>query len=297
MSKSKILITGGSGLIGSALVAQLYPYNEVVCIGRSIPPGSQGIRFIEADLSQASSIDIIVQANPDIIIHCAAVIPSASMSDHDIYQTNTSIDLHVIEACRRLHATLIYFSSTIIYGYLENDMNISELKPPHIISNYAKQKLESEEKIEKEIEQYIILRINAPYSEHMKQRSVMTIFADKAIAQEDITLHGSGSRMQDFTYAGDIAICIRQLIPIKEVPSGIYNISSGSPVTMLQLAELMISKVSGCTSKITTSGQPDPQEAYKASYNLEKAKIILRWAPSTTLETGIGRLVLNRKKR
>ena len=74
---------------------------------------------------------------------------------------------------------------------------------------------------------------------------------------------------------------------LKTNTTGIYNIASGNPVSMKNLAELILSKVPGSDSKISSSGIPDPQENHKALFDTTKAKKELGWQPSISLSDGI----------
>ena len=293
--KKKILLTGASGLIGAQVLARLQPCFNVTSIGRTSHQVSSASRFVVIDLLSPSSVESIVEENPDIVIHCAATIPAAGLDEKVIYEQNTKIDEAVISATKLLGAQLIYFSSTIVYGYANDHYNIDEETLPKIISPYSRQKLESEQKIRQHGLSHIILRVNAPYSACMRQRSVITIFIDKALKNETISYHGSGSRMQDFTNANDIATMLFHLLQLDTLPNGIFNISSGCPVSMKSLASCIKDLLPGCQSQILPSGLPDPQEDYKASYSTHKAKTMLGWNPLTTLHNGIADLISYRQ--
>ncbi|RPE13230.1 NAD(P)-dependent oxidoreductase [Chitinophaga lutea] len=290
-----VLITGGTGLIGAAISNCISNDCNLSSIVRTVPLTSENIRFIQADLSLPKFIETYKNIRPDVVIHCAANIPSGANTDDEIYSLNCRIDENVISLCKTTNSALIYFSSTIVYGYQGNEMGISENHPTKTPSLYAKQKLESEGLIATHIPQHLILRVNAPYGRYMRQRSVMNIFADRAINNEDLFYHGNGERMQDFTNVEDIGRWIRSLIKTRTFTSGVFNISSGAPVTMKKLASLIVHQVENCKSRIIPSGSPDPQEAYKASYDISKAKKILGWNPQISLYQGLSDLIQNRK--
>jgi len=289
----KILVTGASGLIGNAIVEKLAGSFEVFCLYRnlSLNQTSQNVTYIYFDLINKESIAKIKDIKPEIIIHCAALVPSqSSPNDESLYRTNTLIDSNIITAAKELNSYLVYMSSTIVYGYKDNNYNITEGQLVTKNSPYAKQKIESEILICQKINKYIILRISAPYGYNMKSKTVLTIFIDKALKGETLKFHGSGSRMQDFTNTYDIAQFIYEIIKENKLFNGVYNISAGKPICMKDLAQLVV-KTTRSKSKIEPSGQPDEQENYKASYSIEKAKNILGWNSKIILEKGILNLV------
>jgi UDP-glucose 4-epimerase len=98
--------------------------------------------------------------------------------------------------------------------------------------------------------------------------------------------YGSGERTQDFTSASDIgnAICCA----VSNVDAnGVFNIASGKPISMCDLAKLVIRAIAGTKSRAVPSGQPDPQEDYRAAFDISKAQRLLGWRPIVSLEEGI----------
>jgi nucleoside-diphosphate-sugar epimerase len=106
------------------------------------------------------------------------------------------------------------------------------------------------------------------------------------MANLDLHYYGSGEREQNFTAAEDVARAIAAAISLEGV-SGLFNIAGGRSITMRELAELVVSTVPGTTSMVVPLGRPDPQESYRAAFDLIRARDGLRWTPSIPLEEGI----------
>ena len=171
-----------------------------------------------------------------------------------------------------------------MYGISNEVINEdTELKIDNL---YSRAKVNSEELFfNMKNTEVIALRINAPYHYSQKTNTVLKIFINKVVNGEDISYHGTGKRQQDFTHVKDIAASV--MCSLKTNNTGIYNIASGNPVSMKDLAELILSKVPCSGSKLSSSGIPDPQESHMALFDITKAKKELGWQPSISLSDGI----------
>ena len=101
--------------------------------------------------------------------------------------------------------------------------------------------------------------------------------------------------MQDFTNVKDITNLIYSKLINRSYTKGIFNISSGKPISMINLAKLIV-QTAESNSEIRASGLIDLEEEYKADYSVEKAKIQLGWEPKITLKNGISDLIKIMKK-
>lgn len=294
----KIVVTGGTGLIGSALVSKLKEDFSVYSIDKKGTDKKNlfsNVNYLNLDLSSKDCISTLESLKPNIIIHCAAIIPGKNITKESIKKINSKIDENIILLSKKLNSYLIFMSSTIVYGYSNNSFNINEETALKAISSYAEQKIESERLILNMVNRYLILRINAPYGQLRANETVLTIFCQQAIQNKTLQYHGSGTRMQDFTHVNDISSLIYCQLKSESFINGVFNISYGKPISMLNLAELIV-KTTESNSEIKASGQIDKQENYKASYSIDKAKTILGWSPKITLQTGIKELLNNMRK-
>ncbi len=91
--------------------------------------------------------------------------------------------------------------------------------------------------------------------------------------------------MQDFVFVGDVVQALWQAV-LRQA-NGIYNIASGKPVTMLSLAESILSILPESRSEIVFSDQPDAQAFYRGVFSIEKAKRDLAYEPKTLLRDGL----------
>lgn len=295
MNRMKVLLTGSTGLVGSMILLKMQDSDELYTVGRDKPADIKNEkRYFKIDLRDSFEFNQVVkQILPDVIIHCAAQIPSASHPDSkELGNINEQIDASVFKAVSQISCKLIYMSSTIVYGLLNFVLNIDESFPVMDSSYYAAQKIDAEQYILQNFDKGLILRLNAPYGLNMRTDTVMTKFIKLALRNEPILLHGSGNRMQDFTNTRDIAGLIHKLIIHQNTQYGVFNVSAGMPISMKELANEII-KLTGSCSVVLNSGSLDEQEDYKASYSIEKAIQLLNWNPEISLEMGIRELMNN----
>jgi UDP-glucose 4-epimerase len=199
---------------------------------------------------------------------------------------NRTIDDRIIDLCHRRRCPLIYTSSTSVYGLRVQGVVTEEdnLGP---LGEYALAKATSEMKMLSALRAgAIVLRVSSPYGPGQRTRNVLRIFIERALADLDLVFYGSGNRQQDFVSAYDVANAVVCAV-LRMSSSGIFNIASGVPVSMRDLAELVIRTVPGTGSRIISSGIPDPQENQRTAFSISKAQAILGWRPVVSLMDGI----------
>lgn len=282
----KILITGVRGLIGSSTISLLQKlgYN-VVGLYRDKEKRKEPWECLSIDLF-AQPIDKILDPEEiSCIVHCAAVLPDQFENSKNIYEYNKIIDRNVLEFSRQYQTGFIFFSSTSVYGFNQK-MNYEDDKLI-IPDAYSKGKYETELAVlDLPTSHKVVLRVNAPYSPWQERQTVLRKFIEKALAGEDIYYHGTGGRQQDFTHASDIAKAVLQSLK-HPAASGIYNISGGNPISMIDLGKMITQHVKDYHGQIVNSGLSDPQEEYKALFSIEKAALELKWYPEISIEKGI----------
>jgi UDP-glucose 4-epimerase len=291
----KILITGANGFIGKVASALLVHRGHTIL--PIIHPEDQDTSFtsdcqdvLVADLTQARGIDAAAGFSPQVVVHLAAERPESFRGEEvdRVSETNERIDRNVIRFCQESRVSLVYASGTSVYG-LKHDRPMVESDPIDPVGPYVRQKVETEELAQQTLFKHGVsftsLRICAPYGPGQEARTVMNLFIEKAIEDAPLLYHGSGERRQDFTYVDDVAEAIS--LAAEGGPGGIFNIATGRPVTMKQLAELVVDSVEGCTSVVQPSGEEDPQEQETALFSIEKARKDLGWEPKTSLKAGL----------
>jgi UDP-glucose 4-epimerase len=202
------------------------------------------------------------------------------------FRANTGAMLNVLSLAAERRAHLIYASSTSVYGNTGNHFSEDSAARPNNLystSKYVGDVL-CRQQFEREALGFTSLRLSAPFGPGCRHRTVVNSFLESALRGDELSLFGSGERTQDFTYVADVVEAFR--LALSRRPVGIFNIASGRPVSMKELAETIID-VTGSNSKTVFSGEPDPEENYRANLEVERARKELSWVANWSLRDGL----------
>lgn len=162
----KIIITGGSGLLGQYLSIEFSKSNEVISLYNKNSISSDKFNSKRIDIRNYKLLNNLFESfRPDIVIHAAAStnpVLSNDLETKEVYNINVSSTKRIAELCEKYSARLIYTSSDLVYAGYRGSMlkEDSKIIP---ISLYAETKLMGEIKIQETFDNYIILRIALLY--------------------------------------------------------------------------------------------------------------------------------------
>lgn len=158
----KILITGGSGLLGRFLDPELSKTNQVLSTYNANQENSAKLNFRQIDIRDREKLKGLFNSlRPEVVIHTAAITNPILSSDTDpkvVYDINVTSTKKIAELCDKYSAKLIYTSTDLVYAGYRGSMldENSKLIP---VSLYAETKLMGEIKIQETFDNYLILRI------------------------------------------------------------------------------------------------------------------------------------------
>jgi len=277
----KIAITGSNGFLAQYF-CKFTGLNKRDVFFLTTSPPVKGQLLCQ---SLYSDIDVILnKKNIDTIIHFASVIPVLfSDSDYDLFSKNNKMMRNLYNFSIKSHLKKFIYSSS--FGSMNNP-KLLDIKDYYTMSKITGEYFCS--MMEANNIETASLRISAPYGEFSSARTVLNIFTEKAMKNENIEIFGSGKREQNFTYAGDIVRAIE--LALKNKVSGVYSIVAKSNTNMENLANTII-RLTNSSSKIITGKNNDLQEGYSPNYDYEKAKQEFGYSPVYTLERGLERYI------
>lgn len=169
-NKKTVLVTGTSGMIGSAVAKELLAAGNKVIgtdIKESAIENGNYIHF-SFDLSDEKAFEKIVEENQvDRIVHIAALAHSVDgkkYSREDYFRINVECSKNVFKAAKNI--PVLFISTVDVYGFTKGKVNAKTKTSP--VSNYAKSKVLAEEECKK-LEHYTIFRFSPVYTDTMKR--------------------------------------------------------------------------------------------------------------------------------
>jgi nucleoside-diphosphate-sugar epimerase len=326
----KLLITGSAGFIGGYLVQEFLEHrHDIVGIDNYSKYGKveksydnhPRYNFVEGD---AKDVDLLKElvSDCDQVIAIAAKIGGISYFHelaYDLLAENERITAAIYDAAiwayknKRLKkinvmSSSMVFESTSTYPTPEGE----QVKCPPPLSTYGFQKLACEYFAKGAYEQYglpytIIRPFNAVGIGEKRARlereilsgnvklamsHVVPDLAQKILkGQDPLYILGKGNQVRHYTYAGDLARGIRLCIENEKALNEDFNISTPVSTTVLELAQSIWRKIKGDTPFRYISDKAFEYDVQKRVPSVEKAKRILGFEATTTLEESLDEVI------
>ena len=294
----KILITGSTGFIGNALKIFLEHQNiSVVPFDIKDDPkyDIRDIEMLEQKVKDANGI-----------IHLAAVsrVITAQQEPLTCVSTNIGGTSNVLESARTTEngtPWVIFGSSREVFGEPKN-FPVTEETPKIPINIYGLSKITGERLCETYSKYYglkiRILRFSNVYTginDHLDR--VIPKFILQALKDEDLFINGTGEERFDFTYISDVIkgihSCIQE-IEGNQSRLNDFNLSIGTPVSLKELAELIIEKTNSKSKIMFNEARDYDVNHFYASP--KKAEEQLGFKPKISIEEGIELTIQELKK-
>lgn len=306
---SKILVTGGAGNIGSALVEKLIsiPENNVIVVDdlstgflSKLPKEKHGnLEFIKSDVNNFKTISTIMNSyNFDYVFHFAAVVGVLRTQEaplsvlEDIKGIRNILDCSKNTAVKRV----FFSSSSEVYGepvslpQHEHTTPLNSRLPYAVVKNVGEAYCRSFNQ-EHDLN-YSIFRFFNTYGPNQSTDFVVARFLAAALKNQDITIYGDGLQTRTFTYVDDtIDTCLGCFYNDLYV-NDVINIGSDQLFTILDLAKLIIS-ITNSNSKIIHLPPLKEGDMTRRQPDNSNMKIVLD-RPLISLEEGIKKMIASK---
>jgi len=290
----KVLVTGGSGYVGSHVVDKLRDKGiDVRVYDMVMPTFRDDIEYYKGSILDYTSLGMAM-SEIDIVYHLCAVADVKDVYEDPHYSEsiNTRGTMNVLEASKKAGVTkLIYGSTTWVYSDADCD-NIDESVPLHAPSHlYTATKIAAEYYCQAYAKLYglktTILRYGIPYGPRARGGAVIPIFVKKALNNESITIAGDGSQFRKFVYVEDLAE--GNILGARKIADNkIYNLEGDIKISIKDIAET-IRKILGDVKIEYIEGRPGDFSGKEISN--KKAKEELGWVPKTDFEEGVKKYI------
>lgn len=308
--KLKILVTGGAGNIGSALVKKLISnkFHFVVVID-DLSTGSieklpkleeENFKFVKANVNNLSEIDSVFYSfNFDFVFHLAAVVGVIRTQENPI-KVLKDIDgiKNILELSKNSSVKRVFYSSSSeVYGepvelpQNEHRTPLNSRVPYAVVKNLGEcffRSYQQEHGLD-----YTIFRFFNTYGPQQSTDFVTAKFVAAALKNEDITLYGDGSQTRTFTYIDDNIETISNIFEKGLVKNDVINLGNDELTSIKELAELII-RVTGSKSKIIHLPPLKEGDMTRRQPDNTKMKEILN-KKLISIEEGINKMLADKK--
>lgn len=308
----RILVTGGAGFIGSHLVDALLQRGDRVTVldnfnsfyeakikRLNVAPHQQNPSYtlFEGDIRHEETLTAVFAKGPfDAIVHLAAMAGvRPSLSDPSLYMDVNVLGLQrLLDQIRKqsLLPRLVFGSSSSVYGerageeFKETDVIVQPLSP--YAASKAAGELLCHAAHHTTALPVVALRFFTVYGPRQRPDLAIHKFCLAIEAGEPVELYGDGTTSRDYTFVGDIVSGIIAAID-SDLQFEIINLGRSEPVSLME----MVRSVESAVGKPALIQYKPPQmgDVPYTHANIEKARKLLRYSPSTSLDEGVRRFV------
>lgn len=299
--EQRILVTGGSGFLGSHLCEQLLARGaNVICVDNFFSGARSNIehlldhkRFelIRHDVTFPLYVEV------DQIYNLACPASPIHYQRDPVQTTKTSVHgaINMLGLAKRVRAKILQASTSEVYGdpdvHPQTEDYWGHVNPIGPRSCYDEGKRCAETLFFDYRRQHNmpikVMRIFNTYGPRMHPNDgrVVSNFVIQALLGRDITVYGEGTQTRSFCYVDDLIDGMMRLMATPDSVTGPINIGNPTEFTILELASQII-EMTGSRSKIVHRPKPqdDPRQRQP---DISKAQEVLKWRPRTALKEGL----------
>ncbi|MAM63615.1 dTDP-glucose 4,6-dehydratase [Maritimibacter sp. UBA3975] len=318
----KLLVTGGAGFIGSAVVrlaisrghdvVNLDALTYAACLDNVADVAdAPGYAFEQVDIRDRPALDRVLEAHrPDAIMHLAAEshVDRSIDGPATFVETNVLGTFHLLEAARayweregrpegfRFH----HISTDEVFGSLGSEGQFTESTPYDPRSPYSASKASSDHLVRAWHETYglpvVLTNCSNNYGPYHFPEKLIPVVILNALAGKPIPIYGDGSNIRDWLYVEDHADALL-LVLEKGVLGRSYNIGGENERSNLQLVRTIcdildrLAPRDGSYGDLVTFVRDRPGHDARYAIDPTRLREELGWRPSVTVEEGLERTV------
>ncbi|WP_457625255.1 NAD-dependent epimerase/dehydratase family protein [Persephonella sp.] len=297
-----ILVTGGTGFIGSHVIETLLNENFNVILLKRYSSNTWRIEdflenIISYDIGETDLGKVFEENKIDAIIHLATYYKkNHSYEDiENMIYSNITFPTKLLDLCSKYNVRYFLNTGTFFeYDITTLPVKEEENKKPFNLYSSTKISFEDIIKFYSDKLKVITFRIFSPYGEKDNEYKLIPTLIRKAIKNEEIHL-SEGFQKLDFVYVKDIAgAYVRAIKSIEKIDNlESFNIGTGFPYSIREIVSL----IQEILDKKINVVWGDPAQDIPICYaDITKAKEVLKWKPLYSLREGLSRTIEYYKK-
>ncbi|WP_133129584.1 NAD-dependent epimerase/dehydratase family protein [Legionella yabuuchiae] len=286
----KVLITGGSGFVGSHLADRLLARNDQVLVIDNFSTGRRdnlkshkNLEVIEASIADTEAMErMFTQFKPDVVVHAAA-----SYKDPDNWvedcQTNVLGTVNVVSAAKKAGCErLVYFQTALCYGLNPKEQPVTlEHHFDARGSSYAISKTAAEHYVELSGLSFVSFRLANAYGPRNISGPLPTFYHRLTSNKPCFVM----DTRRDFVYIQDLVNCVEKAVDGKG--QGYYHISSGSDYSIKELFDATLDALNITLDKEVEVRERHPDDAFTILLDPSRTNKDFSWEVKTPLTEGV----------
>lgn len=300
-----VLITGGTGFIGSNLCKRLFKDEgtKIICVDNNYTGSLSNIsellesarfKFIEHDIIEPLEIEDKID---EIYNLACPASPPAYQGEHAIFTTKTCVygAINCLELAKKNNAKILLSSTSEIYGeplvHPQVESYWGNVNPIGVRACYDEGKRVAESLFFNYNRIYgtkiKVVRIFNTYGPFMDKNDgrVVSNFINQAFRGEDLTIYGDGCQTRSFCYVDDLIEALIKTMATADDFLGPINLGNPDEFTIKELAELVAQKVNQNLS-VSYKALPSDDPTQRRP-DISLAKKVLNWEPKIKLSDGL----------
>ncbi len=323
-----ILVTGGSGFIGSNFILDCFKKNlgpivnldKLTYAGNPANLASVASRddywFVHGDICDPTLVEsTLAQYRPRTVVHFAAEthVDRSILGPESFLQTNVDGTFTLLQAVRSYLSTLdrndreqfrfVHVSTDEVYGTLASDEPAFHEKTPYAPNSpYAASKAASDHLVRSWVHTYdlpaIITNCSNNYGPFQFPEKLIPLMINHALLGKPLPVYGDGQQVRDWLYVGDHASALQIILELGRVGET-YNIGGGNQRSNLEvvtaicelLDEIVLQSKFRPHRQLIKYVQDRPGHDRRYAINAQKLESELGWKPKESFDTGLRRTV------
>jgi UDP-glucuronate decarboxylase len=305
LRRTRVLVTGGAGFIGSHLCARLLKDGcEVLCVDNYFTGRRDNIALLLDDphfeaLRHDITFPLYVEVDQIYNLACPASPVHYQLDPVQTLKTSVLGAVNMLGLAKRTKARILQASTSEIYGDPEvhpqpesycGNVNVIGPRACYDEGKRCAETLFFDYHRQHRV-RIKVARIFNTYGPNMLPHDgrVMSNFIVQALHGEPLTVYGAGSQTRCFCYVDDLIEGLVRLMATGDEVVGPFNLGNGDEVTMLELAQRVI-ELTGSPSRLDFHPLP-ADDPVRRRPDLTLARERLGWQPTTDLATGMARTI------
>lgn len=282
MTSKRVFITGATGLIGNAIADRFRDGGQIILSARS-EHHSSNFPYIPFNLNNLDGISTLLDEHqPEVIVHTAAIgsVDFAEMHQEEAQRLNVDATDRIAQWCRKNSARLIHFSTDFVFDGTRLDWRETDATAP--LSWYGKTKVYSEQRVQRVLEDHVIIRPILVYGTAARARRLNFPLLVSAKLTAGEVMQITQDQIRTPTFVDDVAWAVQQLIdhPFK----GILHLGGPESIDVYAFAQLTAEAFGLDASLLrpidTDSANQTGKRPMKSGFDLSLAEQVLGFRPT-----------------